>query len=104
MRRENTIAGRSQGKLDQARQAIAGDVATCTVDLSDEDSAKRLFLQIGSFDHLVVTGSSVKTGPFRELSLADARASMDSKFWGKTWPLATRRFVRRAQSHFSPAF
>jgi NAD(P)-dependent dehydrogenase (short-subunit alcohol dehydrogenase family) len=78
-----TIAGRSQGKLDQARQAIAGDVATCTVDLSDEDSVKRLFLQIGSFDHLVVTGSSVKTGPFRELSLADARASMDSKFWGQ---------------------
>jgi NAD(P)-dependent dehydrogenase (short-subunit alcohol dehydrogenase family) len=78
-----TIAGRSQAKLDEARQAIAGDVATCTVDLSDEHSVKRLFSQIGSFDHLVVTGSSVKTSPLRELSLADARASMDSKFWGQ---------------------
>jgi NAD(P)-dependent dehydrogenase (short-subunit alcohol dehydrogenase family) len=80
---EVTIAGRSQAKLDEARQAIAGDVATWTVDLSDEHSVKRLFSQIGSFDHLVVSGSSVKTGPFRELSLADARVSMDSKFWGQ---------------------
>ena len=78
-----TIAGRSQAKLDQARQAIAGDVATCTVDLSDEQSVKRLFSQIGSLDHFVVTGSSVKTGPLRELPLADARASMDNKFWGQ---------------------
>jgi NAD(P)-dependent dehydrogenase (short-subunit alcohol dehydrogenase family) len=80
---EVTIAGRSQAKLDEARQAIAGDVGTRSVDLSDEHSVKRLFSQIGSFDHLVVTGSSVKTGPFRELSLVDARASMDNKFWGQ---------------------
>jgi NAD(P)-dependent dehydrogenase (short-subunit alcohol dehydrogenase family) len=77
-----TIAGRSRDKLDKARDAIAGDVATNTVDVSDEQSVKRLFSQIGSFDHLVVTGSSVRTGPLRELSLADARASLDSKFWG----------------------
>jgi NAD(P)-dependent dehydrogenase (short-subunit alcohol dehydrogenase family) len=78
-----TIAGRSQAKLDEAHQAIAGEVATSTVDVSDEQSVKRLFSQIGSFDHLVVTASSVRTGPLRELSLADARASMDSKFWGQ---------------------
>jgi NAD(P)-dependent dehydrogenase (short-subunit alcohol dehydrogenase family) len=78
-----TIAGRSQAKLEQARQAIAGDVATRTVDVSDEQSMKRMFSEIGSFDHLVVTASSVRTGPFHELSLADARASMDSKFWGQ---------------------
>jgi NAD(P)-dependent dehydrogenase (short-subunit alcohol dehydrogenase family) len=83
-----TIAGRSQAKLEEARQAIAGDVATRTVDVSDEQSVKKLFSEIGSFDHLVVTASSVRTGPFRELSLADARASMDSKFWGQY--MATR--------------
>jgi NAD(P)-dependent dehydrogenase (short-subunit alcohol dehydrogenase family) len=76
------IAGRSQGKLDEARRAISGDVTTHVVDLSDEGSVMKLFESIGSFDHLVVTGSSVKTGPLRELSLADARASMDSKLWG----------------------
>lgn len=76
------IAGRSQGKLDEASHVIAGDVATYIVDLSDEGSVMELFQSIGSFDHLVITGSSVKTGQLRELSLADARASMDSKFWG----------------------
>jgi NAD(P)-dependent dehydrogenase (short-subunit alcohol dehydrogenase family) len=76
------VAGRSQGKLDEAIRVIAGDVATYIVDLSDEGSVMKLFQSIGSFDHLVITGSSVKTGQLRELSLADARASMDSKFWG----------------------
>jgi NAD(P)-dependent dehydrogenase (short-subunit alcohol dehydrogenase family) len=76
------IAGRSQGKLDEAIRVIAGDVASYIVDLSDEGSVMKLFQSIGSFDHLVITGSSVKTGQLRELSLADARASMNSKFWG----------------------
>jgi NAD(P)-dependent dehydrogenase (short-subunit alcohol dehydrogenase family) len=78
-----TIAGRSQAKLDEARQAITGDVTTHTVDVSEEQSVKTLFSKIGPFDHLVVPGSSVRTGSLRELSLADARASMDSKFWGQ---------------------
>jgi NAD(P)-dependent dehydrogenase (short-subunit alcohol dehydrogenase family) len=77
------IAGRSTTKLDEARQAIAGDVTTRTVDASEEQSVRTLFSQIGPFDHLVVTGSSVRTGPLRELSMADARALMDSKFWGQ---------------------
>jgi NAD(P)-dependent dehydrogenase (short-subunit alcohol dehydrogenase family) len=77
-----TIAGRSQSKLDEASRAIAGDVTTYIVDLSDEGSVMKLFRSIGSFDHLVISGSSVKTGQLRELSIADARASMDSKFWG----------------------
>jgi NAD(P)-dependent dehydrogenase (short-subunit alcohol dehydrogenase family) len=50
-----TIAGRSQAKLDEACRAIAGDVGIRTVDVSDEQSVKSLFSQIGPFDHLVVT-------------------------------------------------
>jgi NAD(P)-dependent dehydrogenase (short-subunit alcohol dehydrogenase family) len=75
-----TIAGRSRAKLEEARQAVAGDVAIRTVDVSDEQSVKRLFSEIGLFDHLVVTDSSVRTGFYA--NSADARASMDSKFWG----------------------
>jgi len=78
-----TIAGRSQSKLEQARQAISGDVSTHAVDVSDEESVKGFCSKVGPVDHLVITGSSVKTGSLRELSLADARASMDSKFWGQ---------------------
>jgi NAD(P)-dependent dehydrogenase (short-subunit alcohol dehydrogenase family) len=49
-----TIAGRSQSKLDEASRAIAGDVTTYIVDLSDEGSVMKLFQSIGSFDHLVI--------------------------------------------------
>ena len=98
-----TIAGRSQSKLDEASRAIAGDVTTYIVDLSDEGSVMKLFQSIGSFDHLVISGSSVKTGQLRELSIADARASMDSKFWG-AYMAATLRFVRKVQSHSFPEF
>ena len=38
-----TIAGRSQAKLDQARQAIGGDVTTRSVDVSDEQSVRIVF-------------------------------------------------------------
>jgi NAD(P)-dependent dehydrogenase (short-subunit alcohol dehydrogenase family) len=78
-----TIAAFSRAKLDEAREAIAADVTTHTVDVSEEQSVKTLFSKIGPFDHLVVPGSSVRSGPLREFSLADARASMDSKFWGQ---------------------
>jgi NAD(P)-dependent dehydrogenase (short-subunit alcohol dehydrogenase family) len=73
------IAGRSQSRLDDAHRAISGDVTVHIVDVSDEKSIMKLF---GSFDHLVISGSSVKTGQLCDFSLADARASMDSKFWG----------------------
>ena len=76
------IAGRSQSRLDDARRAISGDVTVYIVDVSDEKSIMKLFGSIGSFDHLVISGSSVKTGQLCDFSLADARASMDSKFWG----------------------
>src|SRR5215469_15417518 len=75
------IAGRSQRRLDDARRAISGDVTVYIVDVSDEKSTMKLFGSIGSFDHLVISGSSVKTGQLCDFSLADARASMDSKFW-----------------------
>ena len=40
---EVTIAGRSEAKLETAREAIAGDVTIRTVDVADEQSVKRLF-------------------------------------------------------------
>ena len=68
------LAGRSQGRLDDARRTISGDVTVHIVDVSDEKSIMKLFGSIGSFDHLVISGSSVKTGRLCDFSLADARA------------------------------
>ena len=76
------IAGRSVQKLEQAQVEIGGDVEISSLDLLHEDAVKKFFAAVGIIDHLVIPGSSVKTGAFRELETSDARESMDSKFWG----------------------
>ncbi|HSO18645.1 MAG TPA: SDR family oxidoreductase [Desulfosarcina sp.] len=76
------IASRSADKLQAAARRIGGDVHWQMVDTTDEASVADLFERLGTVDHLAVPGSSVKTGPLRELPLADARFTMQSKFWG----------------------
>lgn len=79
---EVIIASRSQEKLTAAQQEIGGTVKAQSIDLMQEDSIREFFQAIGAIDHLVVSGSSVKSGSLQELSIADAQRSMASKFWG----------------------
>ena len=76
------IASRSTAKLKDAADKIGADVKWCRVDFTDEESVKSLFTAVGAIDHLVIPGSFVTTGPLKELPMSDARASMDSKFFG----------------------
>lgn len=76
------IAGRSRDKLTSAAEQIGGEVHWQVVDTTIEASVIDLFERLGSVDHLVIPGSSVKTGPLRDLSLTDGQFSMQSKFWG----------------------
>jgi NAD(P)-dependent dehydrogenase (short-subunit alcohol dehydrogenase family) len=76
------IAGRSESKLDAACQKIGTDVRRHPVDFTDSASVKSLFMAVGPIDHLAIPGSAVKTGPLKELPISDAKASMDSKFFG----------------------
>jgi NAD(P)-dependent dehydrogenase (short-subunit alcohol dehydrogenase family) len=48
----------------------------------NEDSAREFFEATGTLDHLVVSGSAVKTGTLAELSFADAEFTFRSKFFG----------------------
>ncbi len=77
-----TIASRDEAGLAAALKELGPSVASATVDLTDNAIVVSLFEQRGSFDHMVVTAASTKTGPVRSLDLEDAYASMDSKFWG----------------------
>lgn len=81
-RAEVIIASRSQEKLTAAQKDIGSGVLTQTIDLMQEDLIREFFQTVGSIDHLVVSGSSVKSGSLRELATADAQRSMASKFWG----------------------
>lgn len=76
------IASRDRHKLESAARQIGGDVHRQVVDTTEERQVVDLFDRLGTVDHLVVPGSTVKTGPLRELPLADAQSTMQSKFWG----------------------
>jgi len=76
------IASRSEDKLKEAAEKIGSGVNWYTVDFTDEASVKSLFASVRLIDHLVIPGSAVMTGPLKDLPMADAKSSMDSKFFG----------------------
>lgn len=76
------LAARSAEKLRAVADRLGANATWHTVDTSSEDDVRRLFDQAGELDHLVVSGSSTKTGPLRELPLADAELTLRSKFLG----------------------
>ena len=73
-------AGRPGASLDAAAQA-AGAKATA-LDFTDDAAVEAFFADREPFDHVVVAAASTKTGPVGVLPLEDARASLDSKFFG----------------------
>ncbi|MCB2145007.1 MAG: SDR family oxidoreductase [Deltaproteobacteria bacterium] len=76
------IASRSRDKLKAAAAQIGGDVHWQVADTTDEASVSDLFERLGAVDHLVIPGSSVKTGTLRDMPLAEGLYTMQSKFWG----------------------
>ena len=79
------VAGRSEERLREAVEGMGAAkerVEARAVDLTQKGDVEAFFAGLGEIDHLVLPGSSVTTGTLKELDLAEARASMDSKFWG----------------------
>jgi len=77
------IAGRSQEKLQSAREHISGDVETYSLDFTVEESVREFFNALGKIDHLVVAASGPQAwGPFRELDSSELRRAFEGKFWG----------------------
>ncbi|CAO3433101.1 SDR family oxidoreductase [Azospirillum endophyticum] len=77
-----TIASRSRDKLDAAVAAIGGDARAVMLDTRDLGAVERFFAEEPAWDHVVVSAAQTPGGPVRSLAVADARAAMDSKFWG----------------------
>jgi NAD(P)-dependent dehydrogenase (short-subunit alcohol dehydrogenase family) len=76
------LAGRTRGKLDAAVSEIGGHTVAEVIDTTAEESVRSFFQAQGPIDHLVIPGSSVRTGSLKDASLADGLYSMQSKFWG----------------------
>lgn len=76
------IASRSEKKLAAAKKSLNNAVDTFVVDTQQPSTLEALFKSVGKFDHLQLPGSEVHGGNFQNLSMEDARASFESKFWG----------------------
>lgn len=76
-----TIASRDEAKVAAAVAAIGGGARGFSLDTRDEAAvADRLAGE--TWDDVVVSAAQTRVAAVRELPLADAYASMNSKFWG----------------------
>jgi len=85
------IASRSEDKLRAAAARIGHGCETGIIDTREDASVEDFFAKAGTFDHVVMSAAQVTIAPVRTLSVVDAQASMNSKFWG------TYRVARAAQ-------
>jgi NAD(P)-dependent dehydrogenase (short-subunit alcohol dehydrogenase family) len=77
-----TIASRSQTKLDSALAKLGKTARAVVLDTGDTAAVERFFADEAPWDHVIVSAAQTPTGPVRTLGLADAKAAMESKFWG----------------------
>nr|WP_294554344.1 SDR family oxidoreductase [uncultured Rhodopila sp.] len=73
------------------------------LDIGSEASIRGYFGTLGAIDHLVVTAAFVRPGPFLTGDVADARLSMEGKFWSQ-YLCARYARVGRSILLFSGAF
>lgn len=92
-----TIASRNGVKLEAIARQIGTNVTPATLDFTDDANVEAFFANGVEYDHVVVTAGETPTGPARVLSLADAYAAMNSKFWVLTASRAPPRFARVAR-------
>jgi NAD(P)-dependent dehydrogenase (short-subunit alcohol dehydrogenase family) len=82
---EVIIASRSADKLRAAaKQAGARAIEA---DVTSDASVEQLFRACGKVDHVVVTAAQLRSGPMKSQPIEDAKATMESKFWG-AWRVA----------------
>jgi NAD(P)-dependent dehydrogenase (short-subunit alcohol dehydrogenase family) len=76
-----TITGRSEQRLDEARQSLGGATGV-VMDAAAADTLSEIFSRIGAFNHLVLAlGSGKGLGPFASVSLTDVRQSFEEKVY-----------------------
>jgi NAD(P)-dependent dehydrogenase (short-subunit alcohol dehydrogenase family) len=75
-----TAAGRTRATVDAVVRSIGDDAVQ--LDVLDNDQIEAFFSDRAPFDHVVVTAASTIAGSVAGLSLHNAKAAMESKFWG----------------------
>jgi len=92
---EVVIASRNAERLITVAQKFG--MIPIQADVASDESVAGLFRTCGPVDHVVVTAAQLRTGPFKTVSVDDARATMESKFWG-AWRVARSAEIRAGGS------
>lgn len=79
------IASRPGDKLQAAAKRLG--VRAIAADVTSDAAVESLFQECGTVDHVAVTAAQLRSAHIKELSIADAKATMESKFWG-AWRVA----------------
>jgi NAD(P)-dependent dehydrogenase (short-subunit alcohol dehydrogenase family) len=88
---EVTIASRAGARLDAAAKSLG--VQAVAADVTHDEAVDALFRQAGPVDHVAVTAAQLRAGPIKTQSIAEAKATMESKFWG-AWRVAHSAEIR----------
>jgi NAD(P)-dependent dehydrogenase (short-subunit alcohol dehydrogenase family) len=75
-----TVAGRTDASVFQVAKETGALPAS--LDILDEGAIQNFFADQRPFDHVVIAAASTKTGSITSLPLIEAKAAMESKFWG----------------------
>ncbi len=77
-----TIASRHAARLAAALKSLPAGIESAALDAANAGAVEAFFEHQPPWDHVVVTAADTRSASAAALPLADARASMDSKFWG----------------------
>lgn len=77
-----TIASRSEDKINDALSRLGEGANGLSLDTSDDAALKLHFQTTAPYDHIYISAASTKVAAVRDLTLEDAYASFNSKFWG----------------------
>jgi NAD(P)-dependent dehydrogenase (short-subunit alcohol dehydrogenase family) len=95
-------AGRPGPKLEALGTRIAAEPVA--LDILDNPAIEAFFDKASPFDHVVITAAATKGGTVGALSLEDAKASMESKFWGAYRIARAARIADRGSITFVSGF
>src|SRR3978361_1902711 len=90
-----TIASRSADKVNAAAKQLG--VTGTVADVTNDESVVNLFKTCGPVDHVIVSAAQLKSGPFKTLSMEDARSTLEGKLWG-AWRVARAAEIKAGGS------
>jgi NAD(P)-dependent dehydrogenase (short-subunit alcohol dehydrogenase family) len=77
------IASSRRDRIDEALGTLPTGTEGHVLDLADADATKALFMQLGSFDHLVFTaGETLQLGTLATADIDAARRFFTLRYWG----------------------